>query len=173
MVDKRELLMPIKAFVFDIDGVMSLLTIALNSNGIPNRTVNLRDGYAMQLAVKLGYRVAIISGSNAEDYIPRLHSFGITDIYLNSKSKILSYNDLKDKYMLSDKEILYMGDDIPDYEVMQVVGVAACPSDAAEEIKEIAVYMSNKAGGKGCVRDVIEQTLRVHNNWMAAEAFVW
>lgn len=173
MVNIREKLSNVKAFVFDIDGVLSLLTINLNPNGIPNRTVNLRDGYAMQLAVKRGYYVGIISGSSATDYIPRLNAFGITDVFLNSKSKIEQYNLFKEKYNLTDAEILYMGDDIPDYEVMKLAGVSACPADAATEIREVATYISFKEGGMGCARDVIEQTMRLHNNWLKSDAFVW
>ncbi|MBP5589274.1 MAG: HAD hydrolase family protein [Bacteroidales bacterium] len=175
MANYREKLSHIKAFVFDIDGVLSLLTINLNNNGIPCRTVNLRDGYAIQLAIKLGYKIGIISGSNSVDYIPRLTGLGVPkeDIYLNSKSKMESYYTFKEKYGLSDSEIMYMGDDIPDMEVMKIVGVPVCPSDAASDIKAISSYISHKNGGEGCVRDVIEQTLRLHDNWMKADAYVW
>ncbi len=173
MANIKKQLDNVKAFVFDIDGVLSLLTISLDHDGIPHRTVNLRDGYALQLAIKKGYHVGIISGSNSLDYLPRLACFGITDVYLNSRSKTEQYKVFKEKYDLDDDEILYMGDDIPDYEVMKIVGVPVCPSDAASEIRQLAIYISDKKGGEGCVRDVIEQTLRLHNNWLGSDAFVW
>jgi 3-deoxy-D-manno-octulosonate 8-phosphate phosphatase (KDO 8-P phosphatase) len=173
MANFKEDLISIKAFVFDIDGVLSLQTIGLNAFGIPNRTVNLRDGYALQLAVKKGYHIGIISGSNSKDYQKRLKLLGITRIYLNSKSKLDDYLNFKNKFSLNDSEILFMGDDIPDFEVMKVAGVPVCPSDADSEIKQISLYISDKKGGEGCVRDVIEQVLRLHNNWLDSDAFTW
>lgn len=173
MANFKEGLTKVKAFIFDIDGVLSLQTINLNSFGVPNRTVNLRDGYALQLAVKKGYHVGIISGSNSKEYLKRLRLLGVKDIYLNSKSKIDHYNAFKKKYNLSDPEILFMGDDIPDFVVMKHAGMPVCPSDADSEIKQIAHYISDKKGGEGCVRDVIEQVLRLHDNWMDTDAFTW
>lgn len=173
MTNFKEGLAGVKAFIFDIDGVLSLQTISLNAFGVPNRTVNLRDGYALQLAVKKGYHLGIITGSNSKEYQKRLRLLGIKDAYLNSKSKLDHYNSFKNKYSLKDSEILFMGDDIPDYEVMKVAGVPVCPSDADSEIKQVALYISDKKGGEGCVRDVIEQVLRLHNNWMDSDAFSW
>jgi len=173
MTNYKEDLTRVKAFIFDIDGVLSLQTISLNTFGVPNRTVNLRDGYALQLAVKKGYYVGIISGSNSKEYLKRLRGLGIKEIYLNSKSKLANYNTFKGKYDLEDKDILFMGDDIPDFEVMKRAGVPVCPSDADSEIKQVAIYISDKRGGEGCVRDVVEQVLRLHNNWMDSEAFSW
>lgn len=173
MSNFKENLVNIKAFVFDIDGVLSLQTINLNSFGVPNRTVNLRDGYAIQLAVRKGYRVAVISGSNSKEYIKRLKLLGVTDIYLNSRTKIDHFRDFLKKYGLNGSEVLYMGDDIPDYQVMVQSGVAVCPADADSEIKQISSYISDIKGGEGCVRDVIEQVLRLHNKWMDSDAFKW
>ena len=173
MTNYKEDLTRVKAFVFDIDGVLSLQTISLNSFGVPNRTVNLRDGYALQLAVKKGYYIGIISGSSSKDYQRRLKLLGIREIYLKSRLKLDYYNTFKKKHGLNDSEILFMGDDIPDLEVMKHAGVPVCPSDADSEIKEVALYISDKKGGEGCVRDVIEQVLRLHNNWMDSEAFIW
>jgi len=173
MTNFKEGLAEVKAFIFDIDGVLSLQTISLNAFGVPNRTVNLRDGYAMQLAVKKGYRIGIISGSNSKDYKKRLRLLGITDIFLTSKNKLEDYHSFKKKYNLKDSEILFMGDDIPDFEVMKVAGIPVCPSDADSEIKQIALYISDRNGGQGCVRDVIEQVLRLKNNWMDSDAFTW
>ena len=173
MTNFKENLAKVKAFVFDIDGVLSLQTISLNSFGVPNRTVNLRDGYALQFAVKKGYQIGIISGSSSKEYQKRLKLLGIRDIFLNSKSKIEHFNSFTEKYRLDKSEVLFMGDDIPDLQVMQVAGVPVCPSDADSEIKQAAVYISDKKGGEGCVRDVIEQVLRLHNKWMDSDAYSW
>jgi len=173
MANFKEDLVSIKAFVFDIDGVLSLQTISLNAFGVPNRTINLRDGYAIQLAVKKGYLIGIISGSNSKEYQKRLKFLGVSNIYLNSRSKLEHYINFKNRFSLNDSEILFMGDDIPDFEVMKVAGVPVCPSDADSEIKQVSSYVSDKKGGEGCVRDVIEQVLRLHNNWMDPDSFTW
>lgn len=173
MTNFKEDLVRVKAFVFDIDGVLSLQTINLNSFGVPNRTVNLRDGYAVQLAVKKGYYVAVISGSNAKEYQKRLKQLGVKDVYLNSRSKMEHFNDFLKKHDLDRNNVLFMGDDIPDHEVMKAAGVPVCPADADSEIKQVASYISDKKGGEGCVRDVIEQVLRLHNNWMDADGLIW
>jgi 3-deoxy-D-manno-octulosonate 8-phosphate phosphatase (KDO 8-P phosphatase) len=173
MANFKEDLVRVKAFIFDIDGVLSLQTISLNSFGVPNRTVNLRDGYALQLAVKKGYHIGIISGSNSREYQKRLRGLGVNDIYLKSRSKLDTFNTFLNKHNLDKSDILFMGDDIPDFEVMKVAGIPVCPSDADSEIKQISSYISDKKGGEGCVRDVIEQVLRLHNNWMDSDAFTW
>jgi len=173
MTNFKEDLVKVKAFIFDIDGVLSLQTIGLNSFGVPIRTVNLRDGYALQLAVKKGYVVCVISGSSSKEYRRRLKLLGVNDIYLNSRTKIDHFNTFLKKNNLNKSEVLYMGDDIPDFEVMKQAGVAVCPSDADSEIKQVSCYISDKKGGEGCVRDVIEQVLRLHNNWMDSDAFTW
>lgn len=173
MTNFKEDLSKVKAFVFDIDGVLSLQTINLNSFGVPNRTVNLRDGYAIQLAVRKGYYVAIISGSNSKEYLKRLKQLGVRDVYLNSRSKIDHFNTFLKKHNLLESDVLFMGDDIPDYKVMKAAGIPVCPADADSEIKQVALYVSDKKGGEGCVRDVIEQVLRLHNNWMDSDAFTW
>jgi 3-deoxy-D-manno-octulosonate 8-phosphate phosphatase (KDO 8-P phosphatase) len=169
----KEDLAGIKGFVFDIDGVLSLQTINLNTFGVPNRTVNLRDGYALQLAVKKGYHIGIISGSSSKEYQKRLKLLGVKDIFLNSRNKLGHFRIFLNKYGLRKSEVLFMGDDIPDYEVMKEAGVPVCPADADSEIKQVASYISDKRGGEGCVRDVIEQVLRLHNNWMDTDSFTW
>lgn len=173
MANFKEDLVRVKAFIFDIDGVLSLQTIALNSFGVPNRTVNLRDGYALQLAVKKGYKIGVISGSSSKEYRKRLKLLGVNDIYLNSRSKLEHFNNFLEKHNLNKSDVLFMGDDIPDFEVMKVAGVPVCPADADSEIKQVASYISDKKGGEGCVRDVIEQVLRLNNNWMDSDAFTW
>lgn len=173
MANFKEDLVKVKAFIFDIDGVLSTQTIPLNVFGVPNRTVNLRDGYAIQLAVRKGYHIGVISGSSSKEYQKRLRLLGVKDIYLNSRSKLDHFNVFLKKYNLSRSDILFMGDDIPDYEVMKVAGLPVCPSDADSEIRQVASYVSDKKGGEGCVRDVIEQVLRLHNKWMDSDAFTW
>jgi 3-deoxy-D-manno-octulosonate 8-phosphate phosphatase (KDO 8-P phosphatase) len=173
MANFKEDLTNVKAFIFDIDGVLSAQTISLNSFGIPNRTVNLRDGYALQLAVKKGYYIGVISGSSSREYQKRLKSLGIKDIYLNSRIKLDDFSSFLKKNNLNKSDVLFMGDDIPDFDVMKEAGVAVCPSDADSEIKQVAAYISDKRGGEGCVRDVIEQVLRLHNKWMDSDAFTW
>lgn len=173
MANFKEDLVRVKAFVFDIDGVLSLQTIILSVFGVPNRTVNLRDGYAIQLAVKKGYHIAVISGGHSKEYRKRLQLLGVKDVYLKSRNKIDSFNNFLKKYDLNKSDVLYMGDDIPDFEVMKESGIPVCPSDADSEIKQISAYISDKKGGEGCVRDIIEQVLRLHNNWMDSEAFTW
>lgn len=173
MTNFKEDLARVKALIFDIDGVLSTQTIHLNTFGVPNRTINLRDGYALQLAVKKGYHIGVISGCSSKEYFRRLKLLGVRDIYLNSRSKAAHFHDFINKYNLSSSDVLYMGDDIPDFEVMKIAGVPVCPSDADSEIRQISSYISDKKGGEGCVRDVIEQVMRLHNKWMDADAFCW
>ncbi len=164
----------IRAIIFDIDGVLSCQTIALGPDGILVRTVNIKDGYALQLAVKLGLRIAIMTGANVETLKVRYGSLGITDVYIGCAVKIKTYEAFLDKYQLKDEEVMYMGDDIPDLEVMRRVGCPVCPRDACSEIREASVYVSDYCGGQGCGRDVVEQTLRAQGLWqMNATAFGW
>lgn len=164
----------IRALVFDVDGVLSRSTITLSSTGEPLRTVNIKDGYALQLAVKSGLIVAIITGGNTEATRVRYASLGIKEILMGQAVKIKAYNDLISRYRLDDSEVMYMGDDVPDFEVMQRVGLPVCPADACTEIKEISRYISPLRGGCGCCRDVVEQTLRAQGLWMkSARAFGW
>ena len=163
----------IKAFVFDVDGVLSGDILSLSADGDPMRTVNIKDGYAMQLAVKKGYILAIITGGYTESVRIRFSRLGIEHIYMRSAVKMKDFEDLLSKTGLALDEIIYAGDDIPDYEIMQRVGLPVAPSDAAPEIKAIAKYISLKRGGEGVARDVIEQTLKAQGDWMADEAFGW
>lgn len=163
----------IKALAFDVDGVLSADVIPLHPSGEPMRTVNIKDGYAIQLAVKQGFHVAIITGGRTEAVRKRFAGLGVVDLYLGSAVKIHDYCDFRDKHGLSDEEILYMGDDIPDMEVMQVCGLSCCPKDAAPEIKRIAQYVSHAEGGYGCGRDVVEQVMKAQNKWLSSDAFGW
>ncbi len=163
----------IRAFVFDVDGVLSRDVVSLHPNGDPMRTVNIKDGYAMQLAVKLGYQVAIITGGYTDSVRIRFERLGVQHIYMRSAVKINDYQDFLNKTGLKPEEVMYAGDDIPDYEVMQLAGLPVAPADAAPEIKSIAKYISHKNGGDGIARDVIEQTLKAQGRWMQGEAFGW
>lgn len=164
----------IKAVVFDVDGVLSCQTITLAGSGEPLRTVNIKDGYAIQLAQKMGLRIAIMTGGNTEAVRMRYRHLGVEDIYMECVVKLKSYEDFLSRYGLNDEEVIYCGDDIPDYEVMNRCGCSCCPSDAASEIKEISNYVSTFRGGEGFGRDVLEQVLRTQGLWMAdKKAFGW
>ena len=164
----------IKAIMFDVDGVLSSETILLHPNGEPMRTVNIKDGYALQFAVKCGLCVAIITGGKTDAVRQRYRGLGIEEVCLGAAVKITEYERIKEKYGLKDEEVLYMGDDIPDYEVMKRCGLPCCPADAAPEIKDAALYISQHKGGYGCGRDVIEQVLRAQGKWMTdKKAFGW
>ncbi|MBR1557346.1 MAG: HAD hydrolase family protein [Prevotella sp.] len=164
----------IRAIIFDIDGVLSSETITLSEEGIPLRTVNIKDGYAIQLAVKLGLRIVVLTGANVQSVRVRYEGLGVEDIYLGCAVKIETYDKFLAKYGLADEEVMYMGDDIPDLEIMQRVGCPVCPKDACPEIKEASIYVSDRIGGHGCGRDVIEQVLRAQGKWvMNAKAFGW
>lgn len=167
-------LVKIRAVVFDLDGVLSSETIALGGDGTPMRTVNIKDGYAIQLAIKMGLRVAIISGCRIEAVRKRYEGLGMQDIYLGADVKIKVYDDFIAKYNLNDDEVIYMGDDIPDLEVMRRVGCPVCPKDACMEVKQASCYVSEIRGGQGCGRDVLEQVLKAQSKWLKDErAFGW
>jgi 3-deoxy-D-manno-octulosonate 8-phosphate phosphatase (KDO 8-P phosphatase) len=161
----KEKLQDIRALIFDVDGVMTDGSLILMPDGEQIRTMNIKDGYAMQLAVKAGFRVAVISGRKSEGVIKRLQNLGIFDLYMGVDDKMSALDEFLLTYEIKKNQVLYMGDDIPDLEVMKKVGIPACPKDAAEEIKQISQYVSSKKGGEGCVRDVIEQLMRIQGLW--------
>lgn len=164
----------IKAIMLDVDGVLSTETIPLHPSGEPMRTVNTKDGYAIQLAVKMGLRLAIVTGATTESVRLRYERLGVEDVCMGCSVKIKTYEKLLEKYQLSDEEVMYMGDDVPDYEVMSRCGCPVCPADACPDIKAASRYVSHRRGGEGCARDVIEQTLRAQGLWMSgATAFGW
>jgi 3-deoxy-D-manno-octulosonate 8-phosphate phosphatase (KDO 8-P phosphatase) len=162
----KQLLKQVKALAFDVDGVLTDSSLILMPNGELVRTMNMRDSIAMKLAVKNGYPLCIITGGNSQAVKQRLNRLGISDIYLKTENKLDAMKEFASIYELELSEILYMGDDLVDHEVMTHVGVPVCPCDAVQEIKNISVYISHIEGGKGCVRDVIEQVMKVSGKWI-------
>ena len=164
----------IRAIVFDVDGVLSAETITMSADGEPLRTVNIKDGYALQLAVKLGLRIAIMTGANTQAVRRRYEGLGIMDVHTGCAVKIRTFDEFLQKYGLVDDEVMYMGDDIPDLEIMRRVGCPVCPADACPEVKAASLYVSHLRGGYGCGRDVIEQVLRAQGKWLMNDvAFGW
>jgi 3-deoxy-D-manno-octulosonate 8-phosphate phosphatase (KDO 8-P phosphatase) len=173
MTNFRKSMVNIKAFIFDVDGVLGSDKVWLHPNGEMLRTMNIKDGYAIQYAIRMRYKIAVISGGNSDSVKNRFLKLGIEDIFMKSQNKVEDYSLFKTKYGLTDNEILYMGDDLPDYEVMQKVGLPTCPASAVEEIKAISKYISDKPGGEGAVRDIIQQVMRLHGKWMNKENMNW
>lgn len=167
------MLSKVTTFLFDYDGVMTDGTVYMDSNGDPLRSSNVKDGYALQLASKLGYNVAVISGAVVTNITKRLNSLGVRDVFTGAFDKVLTLDEYMKQKQLTPEQIVFMGDDIPDLRVMKKVGVPACPADAADEVKAISVFVSKCPGGRGCVRDIIEQTLKSQGKWLSAEAYSW
>jgi len=156
----------IECFIFDVDGVLTNSDVLVQQDGKLLRSMNIKDGYAIKHAVKKGYKVVIISGGKSEGVRIRLQNLGVEDVYIGVAEKMDVFDQIVDQYDLDEGHILYMGDDIPDYHVMRRVGLPCCPSDAVQEVKQIAQYISPLAGGKGCARDVIEKVLKLKGDWM-------
>lgn len=173
MSNYKEKLSPINTFIFDYDGVLTDGKVLVINQNEQLRSSNVKDGYALQYAIKKGYRICIISGGKSDSMTQRMNGLGITDVFLGVERKIDVYNSYLKSNNLDKSQILYMGDDIPDYEIMTNVGVATCPADAAIEIKAVADYISDTKGGEGCVRDIIEQVLKLHDKWFHKDAFHW
>jgi 3-deoxy-D-manno-octulosonate 8-phosphate phosphatase (KDO 8-P phosphatase) len=168
----KQLLQNTKAIVLDVDGVLSSAKVLIEPDGDLQRTTNIKDGFVIQLVIRLGIKIAIITGGRSETVLHRFRKIGVENIYINVKDKNIAFDSFLNKYNLKASDVLYMGDDLPDYQVMQRVGIATCPADAAQEIKSISLYISGFKGGEGCVRDIIEQVLRCQGKWMTKEAFV-
>ncbi len=162
----KEYLQHITTFVFDVDGVLTDGTITITTQGEMYRMMHTKDGYAMKTAVDQGYNVCIISGGSNEGVRMRLQGLGIKDIYLGTHNKTECLENYFDSHNIKAENTLFMGDDIPDYYVMQKIGLPCCPQDAVPEIKAISKYVSHKKGGKGCVRDIIQQVLKVQGKWL-------
>ena len=164
----------IKGFAFDIDGVLSPSTIPLGEDGYPRRMVNIKDGYALQLAIKRGFKIAIITGGKGIAVETRFKSLGINDIFTGASQKLPVLKEWMKKEKLSPEEVVFMGDDIPDLPCLRFVGLPCSPFDAAWEAKECSVYVSKFSGGYGCGRDILEQVMKAQDKWLNdAEAFGW
>lgn len=155
----------IKTLIFDVDGVFTDNTVLVTETGEMLRRFNVRDGLSVRLAVEAGYQVIIISGGKSEGVRLRFQGLGVQDINLGIQDKLDKFTELQYIYNFNPVEVLYMGDDYPDYPVMRRVGVACCPQDACPELLEIANYVSPFKGGEGCVRDVIEKVMRIQGTW--------
>jgi len=173
MKNYREKLKHIKAFVFDYDGVLTNGNVYLTDSGMQLRQGNVRDGYALQLARKKGFHIAVITGSHDRGIEKRCHFLNIEQVFLGVSDKQKVFLEYLETYNLKAEEILFMGDDLPDYLIMKMAGIPCCPADACEEIKQVSEYISPLQGGKGCVRDVIEQVLKIKGMWMDDDAFHW
>jgi 3-deoxy-D-manno-octulosonate 8-phosphate phosphatase (KDO 8-P phosphatase) len=167
----KEELSKVKAFVFDVDGVLSMDVSPLNSDGEPMRTANVKDGYAIRNATLQGYPIAIITGGKNENIRKRYNNLGVTFIYIGAKDKTECFNDFLAKNNLDKDSIMFMGDDLPDLDLMELSGIPTCPADAVTEIKLVAKYISDRNGGEGCVRDVIEQVMRSQGKWNLSDEF--
>lgn len=164
----------ITTVIFDVDGVLSTSTIQMNAEGTPMRSINIKDGYAIQLAVKQGLRLAIITGGKDDAIQKRYSGLGMTDIYMGCGVKLEVFRNYMREHGISKEEVIYIGDDIPDYEVMHEVGCPCCPKDACTDIKAISTYVSPVDGGMGCARDILEQVMRAQGLWLTNEkAFGW
>lgn len=161
----KEYLEHITTFIFDVDGVLTNGSVFITTEGDMLRTMNIKDGYAIKIAIDSGFNVCIISGGTNEGVLIRLKNLGVDDIYLGAHKKIDQLHDYFNKKNIKSENVLYMGDDIPDYPVMKIVGLPCCPQDAVPEIKSVSKYISHKKGGKGAVRDVVEQVLKVQGKW--------
>lgn len=173
MNDYPEILKNIKTFIFDYDGVLTDGIVILTPDGEALRTANVKDGYALQLAIKKNYIIIIISGAFSQSMVKRFDDLKIKDYFIGVENKSKVLKKLINDRNLKAGEMLYMGDDIPDYEAMQHVGFPCCPSDASPEIISISKYVSPFKGGTGCVRDVIEKVMKVQGKWMDHDAFHW
>ncbi len=173
MMNYKKHLKDINTFIFDYDGVLTDGTVILQDDGEPLRTAYVKDGYALQLAIRHGYNIAIISGGRSQSIANRLRLLNVEDVFLGVATKLEVLRDYMKTKELESKNIIFMGDDIPDYHAMKEAGIAACPADAAEEIISISDYISPYPGGKGCVRDIIEQVMKVQGKWMNDGAFLW
>ena len=164
-INYKEKFENINSFIFDVDGVLTNGGLYIFPDGNFVRKMNAKDGFALKLALKKGYNIAIITGGREKNIKERLEKLGITNIFLNAHDKLPILNKYLSDNKIDPNTSLYMGDDIPDLKPMKNIGLACCPNDAVQEIKEISHYISNINGGNGCVRDVIEQVLKVNNDW--------
>lgn len=169
----KEELTNVKGFVFDVDGVLSSTVQLLAPDGETVRTSNIKDGFALMAAIRSGYAICVITGGKTIEVINRCKKIGIKDVYVGTLNKLPCFYDFLEKNNLNAEEIIYMGDDLPDYQPMMKAGIPVCPKDASPEIKSISKYISDRKGGDGCVRDIIEQVMRAQGKWINSEKMNW
>ena len=156
----------ITTFIFDVDGVLTNGSVFLLENGLQVRQMNIKDGLALQMAIRNGFQVVIVSGAASEPVLQRFQYLGLQEIHLGVKDKLKFIQDFLEQQQLQWKEVLFMGDDLPDVPVLEKAGMACCPADAAVDVQKISTYISPFGGGAGCVRDVIEKVLKLNNRWI-------
>jgi 3-deoxy-D-manno-octulosonate 8-phosphate phosphatase (KDO 8-P phosphatase) len=166
LMNVLEIFKEVTTFVFDMDGVLTDGTVLVLNDGLQARQMHVKDGLALQMALKNGYRVIVISGGYSEPVLGRFQKLGVTEIYLDVKDKLAFLEEYLNRHQLSWNEVLFMGDDLPDLAVLRKVGVPCCPADAVIEVKKASTYISPVNGGYGCVRDVIEKVLKLNDNWV-------
>jgi 3-deoxy-D-manno-octulosonate 8-phosphate phosphatase (KDO 8-P phosphatase) len=169
----EEKLNTIRTFIFDVDGVLTSGSVLVTEEGHMLRTVNIKDGYALQHAVKQGYQIAIISGGNSKGMFHRFRGLGITEIYLGQKSKTEAFHKVLADFKVKAEDVAYMGDDMPDFPVLKLAGLACCPADASEDIKAICQYVSPVNGGSGVAREILEKAMKLQNTWWNEDTHEW
>ncbi len=172
MLSYKQLLPAITTFIFDVDGVITDGQILLINHEVI-RSINSRDAFAIQHAIKNGFKIYVITGGNSHDVKDCLLNLGVNEVFLKSSNKLDVYKTLQEREGFSNEEVLYMGDDLPDLPTLQMVGVSTCPQDAASEVKAMVHYQSPFTGGRFAVRDVIEQTMKVQNKWITPNTYIW
>lgn len=173
MENYKQKLHRVTTLLFDMDGVFTDGIVWLMPDGEQVRTANVKDGYVVQLAVKKGFRVAVFTGGDSPAVKTRFEKLGVRDVFLNTNDKWARYADYLQQHGLTREEVLYMADDIVDLKVLKDAGVSACPADAADEVKAICDYVSHRKGGRGCVRDIVEQILKVQGKWLDSDGEQW
>ncbi len=173
MSELLDRLAQIRAFIFDIDGVLTSGRVLVTEEGHMLRSVNIKDGFALQHAVKAGYPLAIISGGKSEGMRKRFEGLGLTDIFLGQSHKSAAFTQLLEQWNLPAEQVLYMGDDMPDLPVLRLAGVAACPADAANDIRSVCHYISPLNGGEGCAREILERVMKLQNRWWDDQVHHW
>lgn len=163
----------IRTFIFDVDGVLTSGSVLVTEEGHMLRSVNIKDGYALQHAVKQGYNIAIISGGNSKGMFHRFHGLGITEIYLGQKNKLEAFNKVLFDFKVAAADVAYVGDDMPDYPLLKLAGLPCCPADASDDIKAICTYVSPVSGGQGVARELLEKAMKLQETWWNSDTHDW
>jgi 3-deoxy-D-manno-octulosonate 8-phosphate phosphatase (KDO 8-P phosphatase) len=163
----------LKTFIFDIDGVLTTGNVLVTEEGHMLRSVNIKDGFALQHAVKQGYNIAIISGGNSQGMLHRFQGLGIKEIYLGQKNKMAAFEKVCSDFGVSRHDVAYVGDDMPDYPILKMAGLPVCPADAAEDVKAICELILSVSGGQGCARLLLETAMKLQNTWHNSDTHTW